>query len=229
MLLKNIKDIAIENGTWSIIRTDIINLNVITESIRILPYTGAGLNKDEKVENARLPYFAQVFYYLVYQLKTIPSEDAFFTRYIKWNDPENTNPKVFRCNGQELSVEGLKSRLLRTYPSLIRDIHCYYYLLESEKFQFVNYSLVDDIFSGIDITVKYQDKLYGISIHIDTIRATKYKKKKENRHDYDGINEIILVAKFSELNRVGKFYLLGERHLNEILTKIEAADFVGVR
>ncbi len=165
----------------------------------------------------------------MFQRKSIPSEDAFFEEYLKTIDTRKSNPETFMHQGKELSKEGLKMRVLRTYPSLIRDVHFYYYLLESRKFQNVNYSLKRDIFDGIDIQVEFEDIKYGISIHIGTFRGSTFKKKKESRHDYSTFREIVIVAKFDQLINVGKFYLLGELELQEILTKIEEADFVEFR
>lgn len=221
MLLKNIKDIELNNGLWIISRSITLDLNSLNEELEMMDYTGNGRIKDEAIENARLPPFAQVFYYKVFQLHRIPSEDVFIDEYLKWTNIQIQDHNLFTYNHVQYSLESLKGRILRTYPSLIRDLHFYYYLLESKKFDGVNYSLSKDYFDGIDITIDYNRTTYAISIFINTNRGKEFKKAKENRHDYRDVKEIILNVDFDHLYKIGHFFVLGEAQLNEIIKKID--------
>jgi len=223
MLLKNIRDIEIENGIWTITRSDILSLDIIYNNLTDLSYSGTSRIKDEKVENARFPSFAQVFYSLIYQFKKIPSEELLFTEYLKWLKVEFTNFHFIYQNEQYL-LEGLKARILRTYPSLIRDIHFYYYLLNSKKFDGVNYSLSRDYYDGIDITITHNNIQYAISLHIGTIRGREYKSRKKYRHNYNHVNEIVLSSDFNRLTKFGNFYLLGDLQLKELIEILNKQD-----
>jgi hypothetical protein len=220
MLLKNISDIRINDGIWSIERYNIINLDLINEDLRTLAYTGNGRIIDNDIEKSKFPPFAQVFYFLIYQLRKISSEELFFSRYLEWIDAKNITSKDFVYQGKTLSIEGLQGRLLRTYPSLIRDLHFYYLLLESKQFDKVNYSLSQDFYDGIDISILYLEKSYGISIHINTKRGCEYKILKQKRHNYENIEEIIFNVNFTDLNKIGNFYLLGETHIKTLLDEL---------
>ena len=144
----------------------------------------------------------------------MPTEDVFFTEYLKWMNISLTDKK-FRFNNQEFNVSGLKCRILRTYPSLIRDIHFYYFLLESKKFDDVKYSLKKDL-NGTDLTISKNGIEFCVSIFIDSLRSNGYKIQKEGRHNYSTVKEIRLNVVFKEMDKVGEFYLLGEKHLNHI-------------
>jgi len=221
MFLKNINDISIKDGKWVVERSDLLNLTDIEKQISELKYSGIGLTKDELIEQTKFPPFMQVFYYLVYQLRSIPDEQRFFSEYIKWIDADIQNEEIFKFKGQEFNLSGLKARLLRTYPSLIRDIHFYYFLLEKSNFEKITYSLKNDYWYGIDIRVTRDDLDFCISLLIDTPRSRFFKEKKEKRHDYTKIKEIILDVNFYELNKIGDFYLLGRKQLEDLNQKID--------
>ncbi|WP_131553749.1 hypothetical protein [Pedobacter frigiditerrae] len=218
---KNIKDIYIENGNWTIVRSSFSNLVQLEQQIAKLPYNGCGLKKDEAVENTLFPPFLQVFYYLIYQHKSIPNEELYFSEYLKWLNVDPKTNGQFAYQGNMYSIEGLKARALRAYPSLIRDIHFYYFLLESKEFENVKYSMHADYYEGLDILVTRQDVTYGVSILINTKRGAAFKKLKERRHNYENnIKEIILKVDFSELHKNGNFYLLDKEQLKRLLSEI---------
>ncbi|MES2652036.1 MAG: hypothetical protein V4663_09855 [Bacteroidota bacterium] len=219
MLLKSIKDIQIENGIWTITRSDILSLDIIYDNLLSFSYSGTNRIVDQKIENAIFPPFAQVFYSLIYQFKKLPSEDDFFSEYLKWLKVELKNLH-FVYKNEQYSIDGLKARIFRTYPSLIREIHFYYYLLNSKEFDNVNYSLSKDYFEGIDITIMYNKVKYSLSIHTATNRAKKYKITKNDRHNYNDVNEIVLSDEFHKLNKFGDFYLLGDFQLKELLENL---------
>ncbi len=219
--LKQIKDITITNGDWSIIRTDLLTLEGLVQQIQNLPYTGKGLVKDEVIENTRFPPFLQVFYYLVFQLRRIPNETLFFEEYLKWLAPTALTETTFTYNEQVYSRSGLQARALRTYPSLIRDLHFYYFLLASGEFESVDFSMCTDYYKGLDILVTKNEVSYAVSILIDTDRGAAFKEIKEGRHDYRHVTEIKLAVGFNELVKKGNIYLLGEKQLAYLLEEIK--------
>lgn len=219
--LKQIKNITIVNGDWTITRTDLLTLEDLVQQIEKLPYSGAGLATDKEIENTCFPPFLQVFYYLVYQLRHIPNETLFFEEYLKWLAPTELTETTFTYHEQVYSRSGLQARALRTYPSLIRDLHFYEFLLASGEFEEVNYSMHTDYYEGLDLLVTKNKAHYAVSILLNTKRGAGYKKIKEGRHDYRKATEIKLAVGFNDLVKVGKFYLLGQKQLAYLLEEIE--------
>ncbi len=217
---KNIKDLAINNGEWLIERSNFLTLELLEQQISQLPYSGTGLKKDEIIENTQFPPFLQVFYYLIYQYKSIPNQELLFSEYVKWLNPDTLTETQFSYQDKQYSIEGLKARILRTYPSFVRDVHFYYFLLESGEFENVKYSMYADYYEGIDILISKNNITYGISILVNTARSAAYKKLKEKRHNYKNVKEIKLQVDFSDLDQNGNFYLLGKKQLLYLLQEI---------
>jgi hypothetical protein len=143
---------------------------------------------------------------------------------MKWLNPNTLTETQFSYQNERYSVEGLKARALRTYPSFVRDIHFYYFLLESGEFETVKYSIYTDYYKGIDILIIKNNVTYGVSILVNTDRSAAYKVLKEKRHNYRDVKEIKLQVNFSDLDQKGNFYLLGEKQLNYLLAKIKEFD-----
>jgi hypothetical protein len=129
--------------------------------------------------------------------------------------------EMVAIDGEEYKKVGVMARMLRTYPSLIRDFHFYSLLSESKKFESVRYSLAQDYFQGLDIEVVYRGKPFFISVFVETRRASTFKKKKYSRHDYDGIPEISLGLAFSSLKKLGSIYVCQAEHVDQVIDKIE--------
>lgn len=216
MFLKSIKNIKIVNGDIAVFRH--LNIKACDIELQISKYnfSGSGREKNSIVENTLFPPFIQVFYYLFYYRLRIPTEDEFCDTYFEWLGA-SANEESINIEGVDYPVYDLKSRMLRTYPSLIRDLHLYYLLIESEHFSNVEYSLRADYFDGLDVEVMYGIKKYFLSVYIKTRRGEKYKEKKSRRHDYNKVKELRLGVEFSSLKKVGQFYLLQEAHVDNIL------------
>lgn len=219
MFSKNILDIFLSEGTIGVKRGLDLNCKKIENLIMNFPYSGERLNIDETVENAKLPPAILAFYYYIFTKLTIPTEDEFLETYCSINQTSISGNNICIVN-ESYNYEGVKARLLRTYPSLIRDIHFYFLLKESNLFEKVDYSLYQDYAVGIDLIILYNDKEYCISVYIGTNRGKSFKNKKTKRHDYSIITEIELMVSFETLNKVGNFYLLNENHVKNLITKL---------
>lgn len=219
MFLKKIKDIRISNNRISIIRDAEISIADLELQISKLDYSGEGNSKDLKVENAKLPPFIQVFYYLFFQKLNIPSETQLFETYVQWLG--GVRNKKIEFNGQEYDADLVNNRLKRTYPSLIRDIHFLYLLESSNRFDHIEYSMEMDYFNGLDLKVKYKGKEVFVSIFIDTSRGRYFKRKKVKRHDYSVIVEMEFNVDFEELTMVGNIYLLNNLHVDRLEQRLK--------
>lgn len=218
MFLRKIKDIRIRNNKIAVIRDAEISVSDLEEQISKIQYSPAKGSKDDDAEKAKLPPFIQVFYYLFFSYLRIPSEKEFWDTYLEWIGGINENNEVL-IEGIKYQTEGLKNRLNRTYPSLIRDIHFIYLLEQSKKFEEVEYSLEKDYFNGLDIKVTYKKQEVYVSLFIDTDRSRFYKEKKTRRHDYSIVKEIEFSVGFNSLTKKNNIYLLNSSHC-EFLEKL---------
>ncbi|MBW7674199.1 hypothetical protein [Chryseobacterium chendengshani] len=219
MFSKNILDIFLSDGTIGVNRDLDLNCEKIENLIKNFTYSGERRNINEIVENAKLPPAILAFYYYVFTKLTIPTEDEFLETYCTINQITISGNNICIVD-ESYNYEGVKARLLRTYPSLIRDIHFYYLIKESNLFEKVSYSLYKDYVAGIDLIILHNDREYCISVYIGTNRGKSFKNKKTKRHDYSNITEIELMVNFDTLNQVGNFYLLNKNHVENLITKL---------
>ncbi|WP_225587033.1 hypothetical protein [Algoriphagus sp. Y33] len=203
----------------SVIREPKIAVKELEDQIEKLTYSGESKPKDFKVEHTKFPPFIQVFYYLFFASLKIPSENDFIESYINSFGKIENNHFIFK--GEVFDLGGLKNRILRTYPSLIRDLHFVYLLIESAKFDKVTYSMRTDYMDGLDIKISYLNVDYFISLFINTSRAQFYKREKENRHDYAGIKQVEFSVDRFSLKKCGKILLLTESHIDSLVLTLK--------
>jgi hypothetical protein len=220
MFRKAITDIELKGDQISVSRSLNISLKEAEEQIAILDYSGIGLSKDPKVEKAKLPPFALAFYYHLFSQRSIPTEKELFDRYISFSGQLRESDVVIE--DKSYSAEGLRARLLRTYPSLIRDFHFYLMLQESKRFDSVGYSLSKDYYDGLDLSVSCSGQTFHLSVYVQTKRSAEFKKKKYTRHDYSGVKEIAIPLAFSSLKQLGSIYVCTTSHVQTVLGKIES-------
>lgn len=219
--MKDIIDLQIINNNFIQVKEIQFNIEDIEKCIAKIKYNGQGLIKDNKVEYAKLPSIAKIFYMFIYN-RIIPTPERLFMAYY------NTYFSTIDCNkcnciinNEIYSIEGVKARVLRTYPSLLRDFHFFVLCYNSKYFDKVKYSFSDDVKKGIDLTVVYKNKEYGVSLFVETPRSKKYKKQKYKRHDYSFIKEICIpINPFDKNNYIGDFALYNKTHVQYLLYSI---------
>ena len=129
----------------------------------------------------------------------------------------------------EFTYEELTSRMLRSYNSFNREIEFILNLMDkSTKFD-IEYDLCRDLFDGIDLTIAYQNKIYGIAEYVDTGRSKAFKNKKNTtRHDYSNFEMIDVTAKMSgdECNVVeyGDIYCYDNQVVYDLENDIKSRD-----
>lgn len=136
-----------------------------------------GLPKSDFIENqVSLPPFAAYFYYYLYSHKQIPTQEEFIHSYIKFYYPE-----LLKIVPRE-EMKNLRARLSRFYPSIIRDLHFYHLLKESNQFQAVLFNLKMDLEGKVDVFVKQNGRWYGLQLRTLTARSNYYYEKKKYRN-----------------------------------------------
>jgi len=218
MFLRKIKDIRISNKTISVIRDADINIKDLETQISKIKYSPTKNAKNLETENALIPPFIQVFYYLFFKDLIIPTEKNFFDTYVEWMGGDKQGKIIIER--KEYDSTGIKDRLNRTYPSLIRDLHFLYLLDHSKRFDQVDYSMERDYYNGLDLKITCKERDYFISIFIDTTRGKYFKHKKITRHNYKDVHELEFNVSFNSLTKHGSIYLLNKKHIDLVEDKI---------
>ena len=137
--------------------------------------------------------------------------------------------EYYSLNANELVISGeqvlyrnrtfkkldLDARILRTYPSLIRDYHFYLMLLKEKFFDKVVYSCKNDI-AGKDLIVQHKGKEYVVSLFVKTRRSNFFKGiKNAFRHKY-GANEIQVPLDLNAAEKCGDFFVYDIKHVEII-------------
>lgn len=172
--------------------------------------------RNYEVENKiKFPMFLTPFYKYVYYNNDILNQSDFHNYYLSENKTyfdENTfKPEI---------LEGLRARIFRTYPSLVRDLHFGLFVKENIEEGQIIYNRNLDTKEGIDLLIKLKDTLYAINLFTDTKNSRLSREKKVLRHTpFDNVKYVELPVKFEGSLKCGKFFLYGENEMN-VLKKI---------
>lgn len=169
--------------------------------------------RNENVEwKILFPIFLMPFYKYVYEKNTVLNQVDFYNYYLY------QNKKYFDDNNFESSIlDGLKARVFRTYPSLVRDLHFSLFVKENIENAHIVYNRKLDVEEGIDLLIKYDEMYYGINLYTDTSRAHVGRDKKAKRHThFENVTYVDLPVDFNGSLKCGRFFLYGEKELNQI-------------
>jgi len=173
--------------------------------------------KDKMVEwGMKFPMFVPAFYDFVFQRKLIPDQNSYWEHYLAINSSDS----VIRGLTDELKL-GLKARVFRTYPSLVRDIHFVTTVKESASFDNVIYNMKLDIEKGVDMLIEQGNKLFAVNLYTKTYRAQIGREKKKYRHTSD--ERFIYVefpVEFKGSKQCGDFFLYGSKELGQLKSLI---------
>jgi len=159
------------------------------------------------------------FYYLFFKNLEIPSENEFYQTYLKWLGGIKNGELIYE--NHNLDLIGVESRLKRTYPTLIRDLHFLYLLEASNKFDNVEYSMQMDYFNGLDLKIIYKGNVSFVSLFIDSSRGKYFKNKKTKRDDYSEINGVVFNVDFAKLSKVRNIFLLNQLHVDVLEERLK--------
>ena len=199
----------------------------VEQSLIHYPFTGSGRIKDDSIEKTFVPIVASVFMRFVFDYDRIPTEDELWQAYTETYLDQKHDGYVIKDtflpkhqSKQLLNRNGLQARVLRAYPSLIRDVHFYLMCKESRYLNKVKYSLKTDLYDGIDLFVDYEGQTFGISCFTQTARSQQFKEKKYRRHNYNHIQEICVEMDLSKGFRAGNFRLFHHTHLEFMIQQM---------
>lgn len=219
-----IRDIKFMNNEGYLLKDISFSLQECEEQMKAIKYDEfydryRSFRDDNGVENTQFPSIIFSFYNIIFNQNIVPTpQDLLKDYYDLYADQITLNGnKVFYKNN-EFQKECLDARILRTYPSLVRDYHFYLMLVESKIFDKVIYSCKTDI-SGKDVLITHKDKQYEVSLFVETKRANFFKSiKNAYRHKYS--NEIQLPLDLNTAEKCGDFFVYSVYHIEKIKKSI---------
>lgn len=220
-----IKDIKFMNGEGYLLKDLSLSLSQYEEQMRQIRYDQFydryRTHRDEYgVEKTQFPSIIFAFYNIVFSQNKIPHPADLLSEYYTINSGE------LLVDGDKVSYHGtsfnkmdLDARILRTYPSLIRDHHFFLMLTSEGCFDRVIYSCKNDI-AGKDIVIQHKSKEYIISLFVQTKRSTFFKRiKNVFRHVYQS-KEIPLPLNLDTASRCGDFYVYSDEDIARVKSTI---------
>jgi len=169
--------------------------------------------RNDKAEwRIAFPMFLTPFYKYVYNNNRVLNQNDFYNYYL------SENKTFFDANKFDAEIlEGLKARIYRTYPSLVRDLHFSLFVKENIEEAQIVYNRKLDVEEGIDLLIKFNDILYAINLYTDTKRAHIGREKKVYRHTpFENVKYVELPVNFKGSLKCGSFFLYGDAELNLI-------------
>lgn len=219
-----ILNIELYNGHIRKTKDLALTVERLEETLQHYKYSGENRIKDPVVEDLALPPIASSFYNFIYETNMLPSEDDLIESYLGQSDffsylPGEKVEVTYSGKSTVVSLEGLIGRILRTYPSLVRDFHFYLMAHESELFSAVRYSVIEDVGHGVDIKVQHNGKWYNIGLCLSSKRSLFYKFKKTFRHK--PVDIIYIELKSNEAHKVGDYMLYSQWHVGQLMRQLK--------
>ena len=214
-----IKEVKFMNNEVFLLKNAGITLEECLSQIKSIKYDAYygpyRCEKEDSVENSQFPPIIFAFYSFVFYNQKIPTPEELIDNYfsIYANEIMVCGDNII-YKGDEYKKKALIGRILRTYPSLIRDFHFYLMLVRENCFDKVIYSCKTDI-QGKDIIIKHKGKEYQISLFVKTRRSNFFKDiKNKIRHKYS--NEIKIPLELDHKEKTGDFFLYSKRHIDTV-------------
>jgi len=201
----------------------------IEDTLSGFKYSGNNKKVSTFVEHYELPPMIASFYDFIFEQGEVPSESQLSKKYLNtFFVKESKSIFILKKEYQDprryshtFDGYALLPRVLRAYPSLLRDLHFYTICLESGLFTKQGYSLKQDYEKGLDIKLRYKTKAYYASLYIETARGNFFKDKKYKRHDYTEVLEIPMGVSLDDCANFGRFLLYKDEHLEKLVSLIE--------
>ncbi|MFF5996120.1 hypothetical protein AAGS61_15410 [Lysinibacillus sp. KU-BSD001] len=124
------------------------------------------------------PSFVAIFYYYIYVFQKVPTQQQYRDFYYE------INSEWIGQNVKEKLLPAFEGRVARTYPSLFRDIHFYFFLKETGSFNRVIYKMKYDLSGKVDIFIQTKrNNWFGIQLRLDTKNSNYFAKERKPHRD----------------------------------------------
>ena len=174
--------------------------------------------RNEKVEwHLKLPLFVPPFYMFVKTRGFVPDQNDYWHFYVSEN---RERLQSFGLTHDEKL--GVRARVFRTYPSMVRDLHFGLFIKNRGFFRKVFYNEILDVEYGIDLAIETDSGTkIGLNLFTRTTIAQHAREVKEFRPKKQ-INMPCyeIPIDFKGGKSCGDFFLYSEREIAHIVEKI---------
>ena len=205
-----IKDIKFMNGEVYLLKDHSLSFEEYENQMRQIDYDRfydkyRSCRDENGVEKTQFPSIIFAFYNIIFTHRKVPRPVDLLDEYYNLNKAELLiDGKTITYQNRQFKKMDLDARILRTYPSLIRDHHFFLMLSKEGCFDRVIYSCKSDI-AGKDLVIQHKGKEYILSLFVKTNRSTFFKRIKNTfRHVYSN-NEIPLPVDLNQAKKIGDF------------------------
>lgn len=220
-----IKDIKFMNGEGYLLKDHSLSLNQYEDQIKQIDYDHfydayRSCRDEAGVEKTQFPSIIFAFYNIVFSQGKVPSPEDLLQEYYKQYEKELlVEGETVEYQNRHFQKKDLDARVLRTYPSLVRDHHFFLALTAEHCFDRVIYSCKNDI-KGMDLIVQHKGKEYFVSLFVNTGRSTFFKRiKNAFRHTYRS-KEIPLPLDINAARKCGDFFVYGTEDVEHVKSAI---------
>lgn len=163
-----------------------------------------------KVEyEINIPLCVYTFYQYIIEHNSIPSQNEFWLEYV-----DKHREELIALHLAREEKFGLRARIYRAYPSLVRDLHFGKVLTSCFE---VFYNEVMDTQYGVDLVIKDNNTLYGLNLYTATKNSLYNRKLKEYRPKRPvNFKCLELPLHFDGSLKLGSFFLYSEREIEQI-------------
>jgi len=214
-------DIKFMNGEGYLLKDLSLSLEEYENQMKEISYDqiydAYRAHRDENgVEKTQFPSIIYAFYNIIFNCCKVPTPLELIDEYYLLNSDELEiiEGSVLYRNRSFKKID-LDARVMRTYPSLIRDYHFYLMLVNTGYFDKVIYSCKYDI-NGKDLIIQHQGNEYVVSLFVKTRRSNFFKGiKNVFRHKY-GKNEIQIPLDLSNARKIGDFFVYSSNDIDNL-------------
>ena len=194
-----------------------VSAQQVYEQARTIRLSFLNVHNWQVERGIRFPEFIKAFYNYIYRNHRLPTQEEYYQFYL------NVNRDFFSQNffGQDIYT-GLKARVFRTYPSLVRDIYFNKLLEENNRGYEIVYNINLDLVRDIDTMLINNGRFWAACLYIQTRRANVARRWKEDRHvRFDNVNYVEFPVSFNDRHKVGDFFLYGANEIQTLFNYIE--------
>lgn len=167
--------------------------------------------RDDNVEFARgFPNMMLTLWSYIVYTRSLPTQKQFADYFLQAH--------AGFCAG--FNPDAVKARVLRTYPSIMRDLHFYSLVKESELFKTVTYDALKDTQKGIDLVVGAGKQEYNICCYVATRRSREFREAKKNDRHAPQPNTIELPLELDGGRDVNGWKFFDTVHIHIMQTEI---------
>ena len=197
--------------------------------------TGGSASQNANLEAAKLIPFNLMYYYLFITKQQIPTPQLLTCEYVyRFCEPSIIREHYYSFKPEYkqqgystllFTLEELTGRICRAYNSFNREVELAFRIMEDGS-TFVRYNFQKDYVDGVDLEVKYCDKLFGIICSQKNMRTDQYRVAKETtrRSNYDSSNKIYMAIDRFNHDTCGDIWIFSQIEYERLRREIKGKE-----